>query len=766
MGNVKIKDIAEAAGVSPATVSCCLTGTRNVKPETKARIMETIERLRYIPNSSARNLRCNSSSHVGIVLTGMDESFYANVLIGISSALSSSELSLRVAFSHNSPETECTIIDDFISQNISGLILVTCQPENTAFFESRIEHYQIPAVFLDRTPHSLKTNYVGFDNFKTISYFMDILLRNHYQKIALFCGPTHFSSEADCIHAYQHHMSRFHPQLKELIFPTNASKEDAFKNAFISLNEQNMQAIICSSEAIATGVSTAASLLGLDTEKDLLILSLAGENWCLPVQSHGMVYSSKSAYKMGLQAGRLLMQAMQDESHSQAVSTILTDSILSQLTSETIRQAPPLIQNPHSQPNSVLRIMLTDLNSANSITILSKQFERLENVKIEYEFVTQKDVLKSIIADSKLPRPRFDIYMYDIPWSHYLAQNRLIEDITEYIKTSPFHEGNFFSHNLNNCRVGNSYFGVPVVGGAQIMFYRKDLFENKTLQKRYKELYKTSLKPPKTWKQFLQTARFFTKKYNSGSPTPYGTSLAGIDSLTLAPELFARILSCGGSVWDSHCRVSLNSPENLQAFCIVQETIRYCENSPFETSIAKTVQDFCTGKTAILITYIERATEITNALTHNMIGSVDYTTVPGYVPVSIGWNFGISPYTENLDVIYHYLNWLGDRDVNNYLTILDGQTAHMEPYHNPEFIRLYPWMKYTENSFKYCRNRIQVYKKNAMIIPQNEIDNLLYLILMDIEMNDYTVEDALYKAQTEGKELLKKYGYYPTPKLH
>lgn len=66
-------------------------------------------------------------------------------------------------------------------------------------------------------------------------------------------------------------------------------------------------------------------------------------------------------------------------------------------------------------------------------------------------------------------------------------------------------------------------------------------------------------------------------------------------------------------------------------------------------------------------------------------------------------------------------------------------------------------MKYTENSFKYCRNRIQVYKKNAMIIPQNEIDNLLYLILMDIEMNDYTVEDALYKAQTEGKELLKKY---------
>ena len=766
MGNVKIKDIAEAAGVSPATVSCCLTGTRNVKPETKARIMETIERLRYIPNSSARNLRCSSSSHIGIILTGMDESFYANVLIGISSTLTSSDLSLRVAFSNSSPDLECTIIDDFISQNISGLILVTCQPENTAFFESRIEHYHIPTVFLDRRPLSLNTNYVGYDNFKTISFFMESLLQNKYQKIALFCGPKQFSSESDCIHAYQHHIKNYGKQLEELIFPTNASKEDAFKKAFISLNEQTIQAILCTTEAIATGVSTAAYLMGLDTEKDVLILSLAGENWCLPVQSHGIIYSSKSAYKMGLQAGRLLIQAMQDTSHSQALAALLTDSILTRPAGPSIQKAPPLIQNVPLKPDSVLRIMLTDLNSANSITILSKQFERLENIRIEYEFVPQKDVLNSIITDSKLPTPKFDIYMYDIPWIHYLAQNRLIEDITDYIKSSPFREDNFFPQNLSNCRIGNSYYGVPVVGGAQIMFYRKDLFESKPLQKRYRELYKTSLKPPKTWKQFLQTAKFFTREYNSSSPTPYGTSLAGIDSLTLAPELFVRILSCGGSVWDSHCRISLDSPENIQAFRIVQETLLYSEGSPFETSIAKTVQDFCCGKTAMLITYIERATEITNALTHNMIGSVDYTTVPGYVPVSIGWNFGISPYTENLPVIYKFLDWLGDRDVNNYLTILDGQTAHIDPYHNPEFVRLYPWMRYTEDSFKYCRNRIQAYKKNAMVIPQNEIDCLLSAILEDIVVDGYTVEDALTKAQAEGKELLKKYGYYPTPKIH
>ena len=64
MNPVTIKDIAKAAGVSPATVSCCLTGTRNVKPETKNRIMRIIEQMRYIPNSSARNLRIHSSERI------------------------------------------------------------------------------------------------------------------------------------------------------------------------------------------------------------------------------------------------------------------------------------------------------------------------------------------------------------------------------------------------------------------------------------------------------------------------------------------------------------------------------------------------------------------------------------------------------------------------------------------------------------------------------------------------------------------------------
>ena len=62
-----LKDVAKDAGVSIATVSCCLSGSRYVKPETRTKIMDSIEKLKYIPNASARDLRSTSTNRIGVV---------------------------------------------------------------------------------------------------------------------------------------------------------------------------------------------------------------------------------------------------------------------------------------------------------------------------------------------------------------------------------------------------------------------------------------------------------------------------------------------------------------------------------------------------------------------------------------------------------------------------------------------------------------------------------------------------------------------------
>lgn len=120
---VTLKDVAKDAGVSIATVSCCLSGSRNVKPETRVRIMDSIEKLKYIPNSSARNLKTADSRRIGVVLTDIDNFYHAEIFKGISAELQSKGYHISVAFSNNSPDIECEKIDDFISSNVSGLLI-------------------------------------------------------------------------------------------------------------------------------------------------------------------------------------------------------------------------------------------------------------------------------------------------------------------------------------------------------------------------------------------------------------------------------------------------------------------------------------------------------------------------------------------------------------------------------------------------------------------------------------------------------------------
>ena len=96
-------------------------------------------------------------------------------------------------------------------------------------------------------------------------------------------------------------------------------------------------------------------------------------------------------------------------------------------------------------------------------------------------------MLKTILADMEKSEPRYDIYMYDIPWLEYMVQNGLVADITEYVESSSFNTDAFFPHNLKNCMYEGRYWGIPIVGGSQIMFYRSDLFENHGIRKSFKE---------------------------------------------------------------------------------------------------------------------------------------------------------------------------------------------------------------------------------------------------------------------------------------
>ena len=321
----------------------------------------------------------------------------------------------------------------------------------------------------------------------------------------------------------------------------------------------------------------------------------------------------------------------------------------------------------------------------------------------------------------------------------------------------------FFSDNIRNCQVNERFYGIPIVGGAQLLFYRKDLFESLELLNEYQRQYQLSLRPPRTWKEFNNIAEFFTRRFNSSSPTEYGTSLSGAVDEELAPEILIRLWSFGGKLWDSYNRPTFDTKENHAAFESVLQTLEYIPGDIFHTSIKKTVEEFCSGQTAMLVTYSEYAQKISQGLKNNAIGRVGYYTIPGNHPASVGWNIGVNPFTKQQEEAYQLLNWLCQQDTGFYLTILYGATSMIAPHHNHELRKLYPWLSYAEKSISKVTKRNGPYKKNALVIPQNKIEQILCQELKNILIRKFTIQDAMKDGQICIDQLFKSYGY---PTIH
>ena len=78
---VTIYDVAREAGVSMATVSRVVNGNKNVKENTRKKVLEVIERLDYRPNAVARGLASKKTTTVGVVIPNITNSYFSTLAL-------------------------------------------------------------------------------------------------------------------------------------------------------------------------------------------------------------------------------------------------------------------------------------------------------------------------------------------------------------------------------------------------------------------------------------------------------------------------------------------------------------------------------------------------------------------------------------------------------------------------------------------------------------------------------------------------------------
>lgn len=120
-----IKDVAREAGVSIATVSRVINGTKKVSPDAKKRVEEAIRSLGYVSNGLARSLKVNKTHRIGVIITSLSRSFFSRVIQGIQEEAARYSYTVLFAETNDSVKTEKEFVDLFAGQWVDGIILAS-----------------------------------------------------------------------------------------------------------------------------------------------------------------------------------------------------------------------------------------------------------------------------------------------------------------------------------------------------------------------------------------------------------------------------------------------------------------------------------------------------------------------------------------------------------------------------------------------------------------------------------------------------------------
>lgn len=121
---VTIYDVAREAGVSMATVSRVVNGNPNVKPSTRQKVLNTIERLGYRPNAVARGLASKKTTTVGAIIPDISSMFFADLARGIEDIAVMYKYNVILANSDRKRDKELQLIDTMLEKQVDGILFM------------------------------------------------------------------------------------------------------------------------------------------------------------------------------------------------------------------------------------------------------------------------------------------------------------------------------------------------------------------------------------------------------------------------------------------------------------------------------------------------------------------------------------------------------------------------------------------------------------------------------------------------------------------
>ncbi len=268
----RLKDIAEQTGFSVNTVSLALRGSARIPDETRAVILQTAERMNYLPNQVAQSLVRRETRSVGLILTDLKNPVLTAVAQAVELELSKRGYTTLFATSNNILSREAEMIETFRSRRADGMLIFPCSHRQLDHIRA-LRNRNYPVVLLVGDPDA-RIDAVCMDEragaFKAVAH----LINNGHSNVALIDGAALLgNTEKQEGYLRAHAMMGLTPDPRLMLDPKGASVAAGFW-AMDELRGRKVHfsAVFAANDSLALGSLRYCCKNGLRVPEDIAIV--------------------------------------------------------------------------------------------------------------------------------------------------------------------------------------------------------------------------------------------------------------------------------------------------------------------------------------------------------------------------------------------------------------------------------------------------------------------------------------------------------------
>ncbi len=335
--SVTIKDIAEKAKVSTATVSRALYNGGYVKEDTRRKILKVAEELGYKKHKE-RKASKTKTNVVGVIVSDITNPFFTQVVRGIEDVLNPVGYSLLLCNADENVEKETSYLKVLMNKKVDGVILTSAGGDHKTIKE--IVRRGMPVVLIDRLVDGLDTDGVIIDNVSGAYDATSHLISEGYRKIGIITGPLEIMTAKERFEGYTKALQDAGIEFDENLVENGGYTQKGGYTAAKQLAERaHPDAIFIANNVMTTGALLALKELKIKIPEEVGIVGFDDLEWA-PLMDPPLTTISQPIYTIGSIAAQLLLRKLSGAAKIKKEVVVLKPRLVIRKSSRKIAGVP------------------------------------------------------------------------------------------------------------------------------------------------------------------------------------------------------------------------------------------------------------------------------------------------------------------------------------------------------------------------------------------------------------------------------------------